>query len=120
MRAHAAVLVLALLVSPLGLTVCEVKCAPAAAPRPSADASCHDARREGRDRLQSPRHCSDRHPESVVAGVPSSALSVRDLQAVTVLAAAESPPVSTIQLLRRPTRARSIVRAAAASPPLRI
>jgi hypothetical protein len=123
MRARAVVLVLAMMLSPLAAVVCELRCTPpASAARVSAHASCHDDGQQG-ERLQSrPGHCSDRHPDGVVAGVQAAnALSTRDMQAVySTITAVDLPAVSTIALLRCPPGNTSVPRAAASSPPLRI
>jgi hypothetical protein len=122
MRARAAVLVFALMLSPLSAAVCELRCAPPASPRLNAHLSCHDAGTQARERLQSPpRHCSDRHHDGAVAGVQTAGASTRDMQAVyTVITVADHPPASAVLLFRRSPREKYAVRTATSSPPLRI
>ena len=123
MRAHAAVLVLALLLSPMASAVCELRCSrPTASPPVDAQASCHDGGSDARQTLHSePRHCGDRHSDDVTVGAERSvAFSSRDLHAVYFVAVAHPQRSSTILFLGRPPGLRSVVRSAASPPPLRI
>jgi hypothetical protein len=123
MRAHAAVLVLALMLSPLAAAACELRCSRPTASQPvNAHASCHDAGSERRQTLHSqPRHCGDHHSDGVMVGVEIGvAVPVRGLHSVYAVARVYPRPPSTVLHLCRPPGIRSIVHAAASSPPLRI
>jgi hypothetical protein len=125
MRAPAALLMVALTLSPLASVVCELQCAPAtasAAPRLSAQASsCHGGSGEGTRLHSQPRLCTDLHQDGVgVRAETSSSFSIRVLHAASSIAVAGALRSSTILVVSRPPGAGSVVCAPAPSPPLRI
>ena len=123
MRAEAALLVCAMLLSPLTWAVCELRCAPPAAFRLSMHTSCHEAAPLANQRLDSQaRHCSDRHVDDSVAGMQASKpTAARNLQIVSPGSFAPRPaPAPAILSLHHPPGQQFALRATSPPLPLRI
>ena len=122
MRAHAALLVLALMLSPLASVVCELRCAPPpAAQPPTGHTPCHDTDSSREHSLRSQvRHCAGLHAASVTVGVEASSVpTVRDPQPHAMLIA-EPGSLPAPRIADAPPDARPLTRTAISSPPLRI
>jgi hypothetical protein len=126
MRARAALLMLALMLSPLAAVACELQCSPSAAsaaPRLSPHASsCHEGSGQG-SRLQSQaRHCTDLHQDGIGVRVETtSSSSIRVLHAAAIVVAdALHSSTSTILIVSRPPGTGSVLRPLGSSLPLRI